>query len=263
MRAEDEVSARLCAEFEATLAGWLFALPETHVPLGLHWCLAPTVAATGALGEDGHPPRAHDVSVSAFPRRMWVGGALEIVAPLKRGARVARETVLAPVEMKSGGSGTWCLTGADHRFTADGDLLISEHQDIAFRPAASAAPPAARAAVALPSGDLRWDIATPPTLLFRYSALTFNSHRIHYDAPYATAVEGYPGLVVHGPLQATLLLNLAATLLGRSPRTFRYRATAPLIAGEGLHAIARVEGEGVAASVHAADGTETLRATAA
>ncbi len=81
--------------------------------------------------------------------------------------------------------------------------------------------------------------------------------------PYATAVEGYPGLVVHGPLQATLLLNLAATLLGRAPQTFRYRATAPLIAGEGLHAIARVEGDGVVASVHAADGTETLRATAA
>jgi 3-methylfumaryl-CoA hydratase len=121
----------------------------------------------------------------------------------------------------------------------------------------------ARAATALPSGDLRWDVATPPTLLFRYSALTFNSHRIHYDAPYAMAEEGYPGLVVHGPLQATLLLNLAATLMGRVPRTFRYRATAPLIAGEGLHAIARVEGEGVVASVHAADGTETLRATAA
>ena len=99
-------------------------------------------------------------------------------------------------------------------------------------------------------------------MLFRYSALTFNSHRIHYDAPYATAVEGYPGLVVHGPLQATVLLNLAATLLGRAPRTFRYRATAPLIGGEGLHAIARVEGDGVVASVHAGDGTETLRATA-
>ena len=87
MRAEDEVSARLCAEFEATLAGWLFALPEAQAPLGLHWCLAPPVAATGDLGGDGHPPRAHEVSVAEFPRRMWVGGALELLAPLRRGAR--------------------------------------------------------------------------------------------------------------------------------------------------------------------------------
>ena len=134
------------------------------------------------------------------------------------------------------------------------------------RTSPSAPPPARRAAPppppSLPAADARLDIPTPATLLFRYSALTFNSHRIHYDAPYATAEEGYPGLVVHGPLQATILLNLAASLLDRIPRTFTYRATAPLIAGPPMTALARREGDTVALSMHAADGRETMRGTA-
>jgi 3-methylfumaryl-CoA hydratase len=194
---------------------------------------------------------------------MWVGGSLQLAAPLRPGHRVTRTTSLAPVETKSGTTGQWCLSGADHRFEADGALLLTEHQDIAFRPAATGPAPALPPPPPLPAAAARLDIPTPATLLFRYSALTFNSHRIHYDAPYATGEEGYSGLVVHGPLQATILLNLAASLLGRSPRTFTYRATAPLIAGPTMTALARHDGSTIALSMHAADGRETMRGTAA
>ncbi len=261
-RSEDLISERLVAEFRATLAPWLFAGRGDAAPLGLHWCLAPPLADTAQLGEDGHPPRAHAISVNDFPRRMWVGGAIDLVAPLRCGERVRRTTELSPLAFKTGRSGRWCLTGADHRFETAGGLCIGERQDIAFRPAAGSATGAAPAAPPPPPGDLVWEVPTPATLLFRYSALTFNSHRIHYDQPYATGVEGYAGLVVHGPLQATLLLNLAATLLGRAPTRLEYRATAPLIGGASMVITGRREGAGVAASVHAPDGTETLRATA-
>jgi 3-methylfumaryl-CoA hydratase len=258
----DIISDRLLAEFTATLGPYLWTPPAGEAPLGLHWCLSPPTAPTAELGPDGHPPRAHLVSTTDFPRRMWVGGALDLHAPLRSCQRVTRTTTLAPVEVKSGTTGQWCLSGADHRFEADGALLLTEHQDIAFRPAATGPAPALPQPPPLPQADARLDVPTPTTLLFRYSALTFNSHRIHYDAPYATAEEGYPGLVVHGPLQATILLNLAATLLGRSPTQFSYRATAPLIAGPPMTALARRDGDTIALSMHAADGRETMRGTA-
>jgi 3-methylfumaryl-CoA hydratase len=256
----DTISDRLLAEFTATLGPYVWTPPAGEAPLGLHWCLSPPTAPTAELGPDGHPPRAHAVSTTDFPRRMWVGGALTLAAPLRSGQRVTRTTTLLPVEPKTGTSGNWVLSGADHRFEADGALLLSEHQDIAFRPAATASPPPPKT-TPLPPGDLSWDVPTPPTLLFRYSALTFNSHRIHYDHPYATTQEGYAGLVVHGPLQATILLNLAATLLGRAPTHFTYRATAPLT-GSHMIAIGRHTDEGVAVSMFAPNGTETMRASA-
>jgi 3-methylfumaryl-CoA hydratase len=260
--ADDMVSDRLVGEFNATLSPWLFALPGGDAPLGLHWCLAPPLADTLRLGPDGHPPRRHAVSAQDFPRRMWVGGSIDLMAPLRHGQQVRRTSTLAPLEFKEGRSGRWCLTGAEHRFEADGFLLLYERQDIAFRPGAAAASAVTAAGAPVPAGDLQWEIAMSSALLFRYSALTFNGHRIHYDHPYATGVEGYSGLVVHGPLQATVLLNLAATLLGRAPAHFSYRATAPLIAGTHMIAVGRMGDAGVSTSMHAPDGTETMRAVA-
>ena len=257
----DLITPRLVAEFRATLGDRLFTMPGNTAPLGLHWCLASPLADTVDLRADGHPPRVHPVSVADFPRRMWVGGGLDLVAPLQVGQTVIRTTTLLPTVMKSGVSGNWCLTGADHDYTADGALLVRERHDIAFRPA-SRGPVVTPPPQPLPDGDLVWEMATPETLLFRYSALTFNGHRIHYDQPYATRVEGYPGLVVHGPLQATLLLNLAATLLGRAPAAFSYRATAPLIAGTAMVAIGRHRRDGVALSIHTPNDVMTMTATA-
>ena len=257
----DVVGDRLIAEFTATLGSWLFAVPDEAAPLGLHWCLAPRLEPTEQLGPDGHPPRHQTVSAEDFPRRMWVGGALIFMAPLRRGQLVTRMTDLGPLVMKN--DGAWCLSTADHRFEADGNPLISERQDIAFRrPAAPRTATVRTEKLPLPQADLSWEVETSPTLLFRYSALTFNGHRIHYDHPYATQVEGYAGLIVHGPLQATILLNLAATLLGRPPRSFAYRATAPLIAGLPLRALEIRTGDRVALSVHGPDGKITMTAQA-
>ena len=256
----DAVTPRLVAAFRATFGDHLFDTGDA-APLGLHWCLAPPLATTDSLGPDGHPPRRQGVSAADFPRRMWVGGALELLAPLPVGAAIERRTHDLPAVRKSGGSGDWWLAGAAHEFHAGGGLLLAERQDIAFRPAATTL-----AASALPgppfAADLDWALDTPPTLLFRYSALTFNSHRIHYDAPYAMDVEAYPGLVVHGPLQATLLLNLAAVLLGRTPQRMDFRATAPLIGGRGLIASGRRDGDGVTLQLADGDGVVTMAASA-
>jgi 3-methylfumaryl-CoA hydratase len=127
-------------------------------------------------------------------------------------------------------------------------------------PAQSPAPPAAETPQ---RADLIWRVEATPVLLFRYSALTFNGHRIHYDHPYATGVEGYPGLLVHGPLQATLLLNLAASLGGRAPRNFSYRATAPLVAGQPFELHGRRDSAGAVGCWSAdAAGSIAMRATA-
>jgi 3-methylfumaryl-CoA hydratase len=115
---------------------------------------------------------------------------------------------------------------------------------------------------AVPPADLWWELDTPATLLFRYSAITFNSHAIHYSDHHATAVEGHAGILVHGPLQATLLLNSAATLLGAAPRQFRYRALQPLVAGRGLIATATQTADGVACAVHDREGRRTMEALA-
>ncbi|WP_426169247.1 hypothetical protein [Sandarakinorhabdus sp. DWP1-3-1] len=257
----DRVSARLVGEYVATLGDWLAPVPAGTAPLGLHWCLAPGLAAQAMLGPDGHGPRLHDVDMATYPRRMWVGGAVDLRAPLRLDVEVTRVSTLLPLMFKTGSAGPLCLSGAAHRLSVDGAEVLSERQDIAFLGPAVAGQPAA-VADALPPADLEWPIATPTTLLLRYSALTFNAHRIHYDRDYARDVEGYADLVVHGPLQATLLLNLAATLLGHAPARFDYRATAPLLAGGGGVARGVRTPAGATLAMHDAAGVATLRATA-
>ncbi|PZN93188.1 MAG: protein dehydratase [Alphaproteobacteria bacterium] len=257
----DRVSARLVGEYAATLGAWLAPVPAGTAPLGLHWCLAPALAAQDRLGPDGHGPRVHAVDLAAYPRRMWVGGALELLARLPLEAEVTRVSTLLPLAYKTGAAGPLCLTGAAHVLSVAGDAVLRERQDIAFRGPAGAGQSAA-VVEAMPPAGLEWTIATPTTLLLRYSALTFNAHRIHYDRDYARAVEGYADLVVHGPLQATVLLNLAATLLGQAPARFDYRATAPLLAGGGGVARGVRTPAGAELTMHDAAGGVTMRATA-
>ncbi len=260
----DSVSDRLVAEYRATFGDWLFPTPAGEAPLGLHWCLAQPAPQTDELGPDGHGPRAHDVDMADYPRRIWVGGEALFLAPLRLGDRVTRKTTLLPLAYKRGHAGPICLTGAAHDLGNAAGPIVRERQDIAFRGPAAGPEPVRPAFVApIETGDMAWELATPPTLLFRYSALTFNSHRIHYDRRYAHDIEGYPDLVVHGPLQATVLLNLAASLLGRAPARLAYRATAALYAGSGAVAVARAAGDGAVLTMQAADGTVTMRAEAA
>ena len=228
---EDDVTQRLVDGYRATFAPHLAPVGAAEAPLGCHWCLTPTIAPMSELGPDGHPAKGLLLPPVPLPRRMWAGGELETLAPLRVGDHVTRKSTIADIALKQGRSGSLCFFTIRHEFSTARGLAIRERQDLVFREAASpgAAPPQTP-----PPGrpaSHASGVDPTPVMLFRYSAITFNGHRIHYDEPYATKVEGYEGLVVHGPLQATLLLNLAAVIGGRAPLRFAYRALAPLIGG--------------------------------
>jgi 3-methylfumaryl-CoA hydratase len=235
--AEDVLTARLVASFHAVLEAHLAPIAADEAPLGIHWCLAPAVAAMSELGPDGHPAKNRDLPPVPLPRRMWAGGSLEFLDRLRVGDRVRRVSKIADVTHKHGRSGELWFVAVDHEYATERGAALRERQDIVYRPAAAGPRGGAVEAPALAEGHarggaVRAEFATSSSLLFRYSALTFNGHRIHYDLPYATNVEGYGGLVVHGPLQATLLLNRAAADHGVAMRGFSYRARAPAIAGK-------------------------------
>jgi 3-methylfumaryl-CoA hydratase len=200
-------------------------------PLTVHWCLAQPVAPMAALGPDGHPSRGGFLPPVPLPRRMWAGGRLEFLAPLAVGDEVTRASRIADVTLKQGSSGPLCFVTVQHEISTPRGLAIRERQDIVYReaPAPGSAPPPAPAAAK--AGQHRRSHLADPVLLFRYSALTFNGHRIHYDRDYVTKVEGYPGLVFHGPLQAALLINYAAELRGAAPKLVEYRGVSPLFDG--------------------------------
>ena len=198
-------------------------------PLG-HWLNFLPSARQGEIGEDGHPKRGGFLPPVGLPRRMWAGGRLSFHAPIPLGAAIERRSTIKGVKPKSGRSGEMVFVTVEHAVSAAGVLAVTEEQDIVYReaqtPGAALPPPASEAS---PEPEWTRSVTPGPVLLFRYSALTYNAHRIHYDRDYATAVEGYPGLVVHGPLIATLLLD---HYLRRHPGAritrFSFRAQSPL-----------------------------------
>lgn len=232
-RKTDVLTAGLAERLRATLGSGAAAPGET-LPLAIHWCLAPAAAPPGEIGEDGHPARGGFLPPVPLPRRMWAGGELKFLWPLRIGDAVERLSRIADVSEKVGRTGRLVFVTVEHEISTSQGVAVAERQDLVYREARSTAPP--RQAADPVAGPRRADagltVETPAVLLFRYSALTFNGHRIHYDRDYARDVEGYPGLVVHGPLQATLLANMAARLSdGRPPRAFAYRGVAPLFDG--------------------------------
>lgn len=224
----DVATPRLMAEYRAAMAPYLFEASDVSLcPPGLHWGLAPAMPAYASCAPDGSEAKGQFLPPIDLPRRMWAGGSIETLKPIEVGQSIERLSTISDIRKRDGKTGPLYLLSVQHEFSTDGDVLIRERQDLVFRDAASklVLPAAAASPVA---GD--WMVEATPLLLFRFSAFTFNGHRIHYDAPYA-AEEGYPGLVVHGPMQAALMLNLAAARLGAVPRQFEYRCVAPLLAG--------------------------------
>ncbi len=256
--ASDLITKRLMQSFDATFAPHLAPCPAEDAPLALHWCLAPPIAPMAALGPDGHPGRGEFLPPVPLPRRMWAGGMIETIAPLRLGDEVTRRSTIADVTAKDGRTGPLCFVAVDHEIISPRGLALREHHNIVYREAATpgAAPPPAPATPAEPeAADLAWEVEASPVFLFRYSAITFNGHRIHYDLPYVTAEEGYAGLVVHGPIQATLMLNIIATLNGGAPIKLDYRGINPLIAGAPFTVKAkRLEDGAIRAWTEGADG---------
>ncbi|MBP1179612.1 MaoC family dehydratase N-terminal domain-containing protein [Methylobacterium sp. PvR107] len=244
--ASDLVTPRLMAEFGATFAPHLAPVANGIAPPALHWCLAPETPPADSLGPDGHAAKGGFLPPVPLPRRMWAGGQIETLADLRVGDRVTRTETVRDVAFKAGRSGRLCFVTVDHAVAMERGVAIRERQDIVYREAADALTGAAAAPERDDPGAYGaiWDVPATPTLLFRYSAMTFNGHRFHYDQPYATQVEGYADLVVHGPMQASLLMNLAATLLGSVPRTFRYRGVSPMTANQTFRVCGRLTAAG-------------------
>ncbi len=194
-----------------------------------HWAYFWTTAATADLGPDGHAARGGFLPPIDLPRRMWAGSRVSFLRLPSVGSEVARRSTIKSVEHKTGRSGVLAFVTVEH-VVADtaGDCIVEEH-DIVYREAAAkgAQVPPGEAAPA----EAAWvhPVTPDPVLLFRYSALTFNGHRIHYDQPYTTGEEGYPGLVVHGPLLATLMIGLLRRERpGAVATAFRFRALRPI-----------------------------------
>lgn len=265
-RIDHSLVARWLATFDRAANG------DGTVPQGLHWCLCVPDAATEELGPDGHPAR--DDSPKSFlppvplPRRMWASSKVDFLAPLQLGEAVTRTSRIESITEKSGGSGQLVFVDVTHETIGEAGVAVREVQSIVYRAAA-----AAGAALSPPENSVgRFDaegwsnhrmlVPTEP-LLFRFSALTFNSHRIHYDVPYAQGEERYRGLVVHGPLTATLLLDLAQKEFGDNALThFSYRGLTPAICGEALHLVMRGSGSEIEMAAFAADGRQVTAATA-
>lgn len=229
--ATDIVTPQLVARFDATLGTVTEPAAGAVAPLLIHLCLAPPAAPMDALGPDGHPARGGFLPPVPLQRRMWAGGAFTFKDDIRVGDEVTRRSRILDVTVKEGRTGTLCFVTVEHTIVANGRTAIVERQDIVYRQADGASAKPAAAAPA-PKGEHNFTVEPTPTLLFRYSALTFNGHRIHYDAPYAREVENYTGLVVHGPLQATLLAHFAARIKGRRPATFSFRSSSTLFDGQ-------------------------------
>ncbi|TCT04377.1 FAS1-like dehydratase domain-containing protein [Aquabacter spiritensis] len=211
--------------------------------LTAHWCLAPPAVRPAGLGPDGHPARGGFLPPVPLPRRMWAGGLLTFHDPLRVGDRVRRTSRIADVAVKAGRTGKLCFVTVEHDYATARGSALTERQDLVYR-SVEAAPGGAGRAEAPRAPAVQESIATSPVLLFRYSAVTFNGHRIHYDRSYCVAEEGYPGLVVHGPLQATLLCELAGRLLGRAPVRFAFRSVRPVFDGAPMTLNAVPAGDG-------------------
>ncbi|WP_298194006.1 hypothetical protein [Novosphingobium sp.] len=247
---------------------------DNAAPQGLHWCLCTPDAATAMLGPDGHP-RRDDSPGSLLPplpleRRMWAAGSAEFLAPIPCDSVIERRSRVLSITEKQGGTGPLVFAELAHETFAGETLAVRETQTLVYRDA----PPPGSPPAPPPLGEGRFDPAgwdavreVLPTaaLLFRFSALTFNTHRIHYDHPYATGTEGYRGLVVHGPLIATLLLDLARRTLGSETALakFSFRAVSPAVADEPLHLALKRDEAGFILAAHAADGRQVMAAKAA
>jgi 3-methylfumaryl-CoA hydratase len=240
---QDVLSEDLARKYHATLdmPGEAPRLGEV-APRTIHFCLAQPVMPTSALGPDGHPSRGGFLPPVALPRRMWAGGLLTFPGDLRVGDRIERRSRIVDVVLKHGRAGPLCFVVVQHLILVDGQTKLEERQDLVYRELGEAN---AKAAPAAEFGAHRRPVEASAPLLFRYSALTFNGHRIHYDRRYVAEVEHYPGLIVHGPLQAAWLYNYAAELKGAPPSRFAFRGLSPLFDDDSIFLNAEADGEGL------------------
>jgi 3-methylfumaryl-CoA hydratase len=233
------------------------------LPLPWHWFHFLSPAPQDALDADGHPRRGGFLPPIPYPRRMFAGGRLRVHRPLTLGTPAVREGTILDVVQKSGKSGSLAFVTVANRFLQDGVLCLEEEQDIVYRePGAPVAAPVPAELPPLPAGAWSRTLLPDTRLLFRFSALTFNAHRIHYDRPYAIAAEGYPGLVVQGPLTAVLLAQLVRHGTPRPIVAFSFRGVSPLFDLGPVRLVATPVADAVALEAQGPDGRVAMVATA-
>ncbi|MEM1149186.1 MAG: MaoC family dehydratase N-terminal domain-containing protein [Pseudomonadota bacterium] len=230
------------------------------VPYPWLWACFLSPANKSEIGEDGHPKRGGFLPPISNPRRMWAGSRCTFSAPIHVGQTLRKTSTITSVTEKDGRAGPMVFVTVTHETHLSDTLAMREEQDIVYMniPEVFSPPPGK----SVPDCSIVEDVEIDPVLLFRYSALTFNGHRIHYDRPYAKDVEKYPGLVVHGPLQATLLYDLAIrTFPDRTPVSFTFRGNRPLFDFDTVTLNAR-EGDGDTLELYTANGDGLISMTA-
>jgi 3-methylfumaryl-CoA hydratase len=216
----------------------------TDVPPCWHWLYFLPLHRQSDIGPDGHGKRGGFLPPVPLPRRMWAGSRIEFLAPLRAGQAISRTSRIADVSMKDGRTGPLVFVNLQHEIRAEGQLSIREEQDIVYRDMPQPGEAAPAGVPAPTNATWKRDVHPDDALLFRYSALTFNGHRIHYDRRYVTEVEGYPGLIVHGPLTATLLLDLLRRQLPTAQvRRFVFKAIKPIFDIASFRVCGRMESD--------------------
>ncbi|GAB2485638.1 MaoC family dehydratase N-terminal domain-containing protein [Comamonas humi] len=265
----DLVSAHAVGGMSATLDRDDDLLPAagTELPPLWHWMNFAHVVRQGQLGADGHPARGGFLPPVPLPRRMWAGSRVQWNPenPLRVGEAVQRTSRILSVDHKKGRSGELLFVQVRHESGNARGVSITEEQDIVYRAAAQPGEPAPQPTAAEQNAAWKRDITPDPVMLFRYSALTFNGHRIHYDRSYVTQEEGYPGLVVHGPLIATLLIDLLRrNAPGAVVTDFSFKAVRPTYDRHPFTVLGQPEGDGktIRLWAHDHEGWLTMQATA-
>lgn len=233
--------------------------PGDLLPPAWHWLYFHDLVRASDLGADGHPRLGITMPPSALTRRMWAAGQIDVIAPLELGRTVTRSSTIRSVTPKAGRSGALLFVTIDHDLRIDDRAMIREEQTVVYRE------PSASPGGVSPQAPVDADFSDPWHLdsaaLFRYSALTFNAHRIHYDVDYARDIEGYPGLVVHGPLLVTLLLD-AASRRGLDLARVRYRAVSPVFLPDAFTVNGRHGDDGIALWTTSSTGHLAMEAAA-
>ena len=256
----DVLRAQPCRFMQATLGHDATLSDGDALPPLWHWLFFLEAKPLGALGRDGHPAKGEFLPPVSLPRRMWAGGRFTFHQPLIIGRPASKTSTIKSIAEKQGRSGPLCFVTVAHEIHQDGELCVVEEHDIVYRadPDPADAPP--KPAQAPAEAAFSEQIQPSEVMLFRYSALTFNGHRIHYDNDYARTVEGYDGLVFHGPLTATLLVDLSQRHAGKTARSFSFRGTAPLSGLSAFHIEGRQAEDGAELWARRADGALAMTA---
>jgi len=232
------------------------------LPMPWHWAWFNDALPASELGRDGHPKRGGFLPPIALPRRMWAGGEFEMHHPIRIGREIEKRSTIDDIAEKTGSSGKLCIVSIRHDLFDGETLCVREKQNLVYREDPVPDAPVPVPPVPPQDAEISSKFTPDAVLMFRYSALTFNGHRIHYDVDYARDVEGYRGLVFHAPLTATKLYALANQLGGSQLSGFSYRATAPLFCGETIALCGKKAGSEVIVWAENADGHQAMIATA-